>query len=264
MIGRSQLLATFCLLTNAILVPLLAAEPSTQPAAPAANPVMVNLSVDQRDMTVGRFLPHLQQQFPEFQYVAQPGQWQDFPLPALHLQNLSVGQVVQMLTNLYPELEVDELHSTNQFMPAPEGPTLYVFKNRPGPGPQSASGRVMAMGLADAIDRMAMRKARAAASPPSPQQFADFRKEATDELLSLLQAAISQVPAQEEPSLKLHKETEVLLIRGEDRQLKAASQALDALTTADDPKRYESQYVELLNRYQTLINQRQNQGNQGH
>jgi hypothetical protein len=252
----------FCLLTNAFLVPLLAAEPSTRPSAPAPSPVMVNLSVDQRDMTLGKFLPFLQQQTPDFQYVAQPGPWQDYALPPMRLQNLSVEQIVTMLTNLYPELEAAELHANDLF--GNQKPVLYVFKERPGPAPQSASGRVMAMGLADAIDRMAMRKARAAASPPSPEQFAAFRKEATDELLSLLQAAISQVPAQEEPSLKLHKETEVLLIRGEDRQLKAASQALDALTTADDPKRYESQYGELLSRYQTLINQRQNQANQGH
>ena len=270
MIGRSQLSATFCVLANAILVPLLAAEPPTQPSERAPKPVMVNLTVDQRDMTVGKFLPLLQQQVPGFQYVAQPGPWQDFPLPALHLQNLSIGQVVQMLTNLLPELEVDEVHSPNGLFPAPpEEPVLYVFKSRPGPGPQTGNVRVMAMGLADAIDRLAMRKARTAASPPSPEQFAAFRKEATDELLSLLQAAISQVPAQgepsqDEPSLKLHKETEVLLIRGEDRQLKAASQALDALMSADNPKRYESQYLELLNRYQTLMNERQNKGDQRH
>ena len=261
MIGRSRLSAMFCLLTNAILAPLLAAEPSTRPTAPAPGPVMVNLSVDQRDMTLGKFLPFLQQQTPDFQYVAQPGAWQDYALPPMRLQNLSVEQIVLMLTNLHPEIEADELYANDPFKQAP---VLYVFKERPGPGPQTGNVRVMAMGLADAIDRLAMRKARAAASPPSPQQFAAFRKEATDELLSLLQAAISQVPAHEEPSLKLHKETEVLLIRGEDRQLSAASQALNALTTADDPKRYESQYVELLNRYQTLINQRQNKGEQAH
>jgi hypothetical protein len=212
-------------------------------------------------MTLGKFLPLLQHQAPDFQYVAQPGSWQDFPLPPLRLQNLSVAQIVNMLTNLDPQLEVDELHANDLFRQAP---VLYIFKNRPGPAPETGDLRVMALGLSDAIDRLALRKARAAASPPSPEQFVTFRKEATDELLSLLQASISQAPAQEEPSLKLHKETEVLLIRGEDRQLRAASQALDALRSADDPKRYESQYLELLNRYQTLLNQRQNKGDQGH
>jgi hypothetical protein len=252
-----------CVVANAVLPVLLAAAPSTQPNAPAPNAVRVDLTVDDRGMTLGKFLPLLQQRAPEFQYVAEAGSWQDFPLPPLRLQNLSVGQIVTMLTNLDPQVEVDEIHGTDL---GPVAPVLYVFKSRPGAPPEADGMRVMALGLGDAIDRLALRKAWAvqAGSPPSPQQLVASRKEATDEILSLLEAAISQAPARQEPSLKLHKETEVLLIRGEERQLRAASQALDALKSADDPKRYEARYVELLNRYQALVNQRQGKSDQGH
>jgi hypothetical protein len=257
MIGRSRVSATFCLLTNAILAPLLAAAPATQPKPPPPNPVPVNLTVDERGMTLGKFLPVLQERSPEFQYVAQPGSWQDFPLPPLRLQNLAVGQIVTMLTNLDPQLEVDEIgaNSANNLFPQ-AGPVLYVFKSRPGAAPMPDDVRVMALGLGDAIDRLALRKAWAAdaASPPNAQQLAAFRKEATDEILSLLEAAISQVPGKE-PSLKLHKETAVLIVRGEERQLRAASQAIDALKSADDPKRYESQYIDLTNRFGRVTSQ---------
>ena len=172
---------------------------------------------------VADLLHHLQHLAPDFQYVAEPGPWQNTELPEMRLRGVTLPQVVEMLTNLVPDLRVANIPGTHN--------SLYVFSGRNRSAPGQARTELNAFGLADPVERFALRYALTDASngAPTPEQIAAGRKKALEQVLSLLQSAATQADPSSKPTLKLHEETMVLLVRGTVPQLNAITQSINAL-----------------------------------
>ena|SRR5579863_1965004 len=207
-------------------------QPDIQPSFTADQHLIDELNIPS-PIGLGDFFTLLQKKVPTFQYVAKPGDWQVFDIPPLHLRNVTVGQVFMLLGELDSGLEVTMVQPQS-----PNGEVIYVLKDRrppPSPPPAEAT-RVTAFGIADVVDNLALRKLKEQDQPSKPEEarvlFAKDRKEALADVLSLLQAAISRGEGPMLPvpdALKLHNETEVLLVKGTSGQIAAVADALEAL-----------------------------------
>ncbi|HXE52942.1 MAG TPA: hypothetical protein VN541_08010 [Tepidisphaeraceae bacterium] len=227
--------------------------PTTNPAEvkQPADPWLLDEVDVPAGQTVADFLKQIQHKAPVFQYVAEPGPWKDAKLPAVTLRSVSVDQIPLLLTNLDPTISFRSIKS-------PYGGinTIYVFGNSASPfTPTPVPAALSAFGLADPVERIGLRNAYDDAakqkSSPTPEQIAEGRKKALQEVLSLLEAAASQADPNFQASLKLHTETAVLLVRGTAPQLKAISEAINALQSNEEMNRYRTNYLNLSGRYES-------------
>jgi len=134
---------------------------------------------------------------------------------------------------------------------------LWLFSDRPVTPATGTEMRLVAFGLNDPIDRLALRKSWSITAfneiAPTPEEVATSRKAALKEVLSLLESAISQSPESgTAPSLKLHEETGVLLVKGTSGQINAITQALEALKSGDDPNQLRAKYNRLTSEYESI------------
>ena len=229
-----QRLFVACMPLVFLAMPLAGQSQTTQPGSDQR---VIDELVIQNPIPLSELFPMLQKKVPNFQYVAKPGNWQGFDLPPLHLKNVTVSQLFTVLYQLDADLAVNVIPDANR-----GGDILYVLKDQPNPTNQlfsnsRVSTRVTAYGLAEIVDNLAMRKERDKKYEADPQKsseiFAADRQKALDDILSLLEATLAQSSepsdAQPRASLKLHKETQVLLVKGTDNQINAVTNALDAL-----------------------------------
>jgi hypothetical protein len=230
------------------------AMPTTQPArTPALTGSRSPTVVKDLDVPAGAsvvdVLRQTQQEFPDFQYVAVPGAWQNCTLPRINLRDVTPDGIVNLLATLVPTLRIDTPPNTF-FL----GRSVYVFQSAATPaGAASQATQLSAYGLADPIARLGYRDAAADLAKdqeaPSAEQLAAGRKKALKEVLSLLEAAATQADPSFEPSLKLHEETEVLLVRGTAPQLAAVTQSLQALNSAESSRAYQTNLMRLTIQY---------------
>jgi hypothetical protein len=215
------------------------------------------LDVPGNSVTVGKFLGILKQKLPSFQYVANAGKWQDAMLPQLNLRNVTVPQIIDLLREIVPQMLANPFYAPGA---APgERSEFWVFRDQPEAQRSGDGVRLVAFGLNDSIDRLALRKSwsvtAANAIAPAPEQVATSRKEALKEILSLLEASLSQAEGPgTAPSLKLHEETGVLLVKGLPGQINAITQALEALKSGDDPNQLKTKYGRLDSEYESIKN----------
>lgn len=236
--------------------------PSTGPTRQAHppqydSPPVAQHTVDELDVPAGSsvadLLHQVQQKVPEFQYVVEPGPWEKSPLPQMRLRAATLEQVVQMLTNVVPNLEVANLSRSG---PMP----FYVFSGRNRPAPADST-ELLAFGLAEPVERIRLRNALAGLAKeqdaPTPAQMEAARKNALKDVLSLLESAVEQADPGHQASLKLHEQTEVLLVRGTVAQLKAVNQALGALeSSAPSRERDMTELLARLRNENTALKQR--------
>lgn len=229
-----------------LAVPCLGGTPDTEPAAPnglfgvgAAGTVFKSLDVP-AGMSVTDLLRRVQEQAPEFQYVAEPGDWQQHALPKMTLHGVTVQQVLDILTTVVPGVKVVDVGN------GPNG--VYVFHDTTGPA--YGANALGAYGLTDPVERLGLRDAYAGLpkgqGTPTPEQIAAGRKKALQEVLSLVESAATQADPSVRPSLKLHEETDVLLVSGTPFQLDAVSHSLTALQSAELSKQYKISYENLM------------------
>jgi hypothetical protein len=219
--------------------------------SPAAPPVINELNVPADGMPLAEFLASVQDREPSFQYVASAGAYQQAMVPRMHLRNVTVQQVVEMVRRLVPSVEITVEESR-------ESPTaLWIFRQIPGASGSDPSQRVSAFGLNDAVERLTMRKAWSsgldAKEPPTPDQISAARKDAVKEVLSLVETALAQSSDQgTSPTLKFHEATGVLLVKGTSLQTNAIAQTLEALKSGEDPDQLRVKYNRLANQVQNL------------
>lgn len=192
-------------------------------------------------------LHRLRQLDPAFQYVAEPGTWQDTRLPEIQLRDVTTTDVIQILSNLVPDLRIQPINGS-----------VWVLSSR-GRAPSAPATQLSAFGLSDPVERIGLKDAWDALGKdqdaPTAEQIAAGRKQALKEVLSLLESAVTQADPSFQPSLKLHEATEVLLVRGTGAQLTAVSQAIKALQTTEGMNDYERNYKHLADRYALVQSQ---------
>jgi len=224
-----------------------AATPGTRPAeqtsdstAPGGQQIIRELNLP-KGSSAADLLHHLRQLDPAFQYVAEPGPWQDTLLPEIQLRDVGTTEVMMILSNLVPDLKMQQVTGS-----------VWVVnsRSRGGSGQQT---QLSAFGLADSVERIGLKEAWATVAKdqgtPTADQIAAGRKQALQEVLSLLESAVTQADPSFQPSLKLHEGTGVLLVRGTPAQLNAVSEAIRALQSTPGMAEYERTYKHLADQY---------------
>ncbi len=160
--------------------------------------------------------------------VRDPGVPGDYPMiPAMSLKNVSVGQFLEFLQETLPGVIVRKING-------PTGP-LFAIRIRPdeaaigfGQNPRGA-GRLRLYRLAEVINALAVTDTDAGAAPATRPSRAARVKEATNHVLSLLQAALEEVEPNEPYVVKIHEPTLTLLFKGNPAQQAALQDALMTL-----------------------------------
>lgn len=179
------------------------------------SPVIAELSVAKGSMTVGKLLPILQEKAPGFEYVIEPGPWQDAEVPDLKLHEVSLIQVISILSTFCPTLSYTTVGGGDR-------QPVYVFRNRTMGG--NADIRVQAFGISAIVDRLAAR----ADGTSDRAKFQKARQDTLQHVLSLIENTLNQTA---EPGMKatvsFHAETETVLVRGSGNQINSVRQALE-------------------------------------
>lgn len=226
---------------------LTAAPPATRPGgtphdSDALPPYMVKELSIPAGASVADLLQRVQREAPAFEYVALPGDWQKYPLPEIKLHFATLQEIVGLLKTLVPNLQVSDISG---------GSMLWVFQGRNDVASQYKE--LGAYGLSDPVERLGLRNALAALGngedTPTADQVAAGHKKALEQVLSLLESAATQADPSVQPSLKLHEDTEVLLVTGTRPQLSAISQSLKALQSAEGAGQYKESYRGLAIQY---------------
>lgn len=230
------------------------AVPATQPAGTPAvshshSPKVIKDLDIPAGTSVADVLQRIQHEFPDFQYVAVPGAWQNYTLPRINLRDVTPDGIVNLLATLVPVMKIDT--PANTFF---LGHSVYVFQSAANPAGAASQAQLAAYGLADPVERLGVRNALVALGKghdtPTPEQVAAGHKKALEQVLSLLESAATQADPSVRPSLKLHEETEVLLVTGTRPQQNAISQSLKALQSVKVLDQYKGSYENLAHLYE--------------
>lgn len=213
------------------VAPMAAADsPATQPAARTPGDkleqqVLPDLGTGDNSGTVAQFLTMVEDKVPGFQVVmaGDPSVWETLRMPRMRLKNATVGQLVQLMRDMYPGLEVNVEEYGNS-------PPVYLFRingnlndlfHNSGMG--SEAGQSLAVfGLSDAVERLEHRRSKNEAHPPE-------RKEVLSQVLSLIKQVVAEADSVA-PRLEIHEETETLLLRGTPKQVHAVNETINTLT----------------------------------
>jgi len=215
----------------AIVLPLILSVPVSAAPSPATRPVdsaptgaapavLAEIKVE-RELRLPQFISSLREKDPDLQIVIAGGrpELENLYVPPMHLKNVTIDQVLQLLQQTCRGLEVGQI--------AGQGPqTVYVLslpQNDPVAG--HSDGQLQVYALADAVERLAARSAK------DPAKIdAGARRAALDAVLSLLKAAAGQADNNAPvPSVQVHEETQTLLVKGTGPQLEAVRTAIGAL-----------------------------------
>lgn len=201
----------------------------------------------QADTTLKQFVTQLGATWKDVQILQFGGPWQDLRLPSLHLRNVTRKQILVLMGDLFPELEIHSLDGNLAFGDQYAGDVL-VFQQRPG-SQIPIRTRMTAFGLAQTVDRLVFHKDMIALLPreeparpgqPQPPLPAEVRaaneaaeKQALSDVLSLIQATLEQCSEPDVvPSVKLHEPTETVLVKGTPAQIDAVAHTLQALNAS--------------------------------
>jgi hypothetical protein len=180
---------------------------------------------------------------PEFNSVVvrEPGVSNDYPtLPSMTLKNVTVGQFLQFVMASYPGVTVRRIDG-------PSG-SLYSIRVRLDEESLRKSqmmqerNRVRLYRLTDVIndqaDQLAAKDAPTTNESENHKARSEYVKEATTQVLSLLQAALDQVDADSPMVLKMHEATLTLMFKGSLPKQTVLEEAIQTLQPRYAPKRF--------------------------
>jgi hypothetical protein len=208
------------------------------PVAPA--PIESTVLPDGRidGVQLADYLALLHQKFPEFNsvIVRPPGVPDDYPtLPVMDLKGVTIGQLLDFVKASHPNIQVQRIDGPSAplyvihvgvsedilatggagakiLMGAPIDPTTGL--------PVSANNvAIHVYRLSDIVNNLARRK----------EGDGDHVKQALDDVLSLLQAALDAAGEKDPAVLKVHSPTLTLVFKGTPSQLGVITQTLDTL-----------------------------------
>lgn len=220
-----------------------APAPPPKPADPARfDPDAPLPEIKVEGVTLEDLVQFLQDARPGFQAVVvrDPGAPRDYPQITMRLKNVSTMQLLGLIQKAYPQVTIDD---------TTEGPggVVYCIKVIPDPAPQGggfAGGGMLGQrldlnaryvqvySLARAVNMLAAEKAA------DPKDRAKAGRDATNQLLSLLKAAITQSDADgANAALQVHEETQTLVFKGTPAQQQLIDSVLRAVAPPDDDAR---------------------------
>jgi hypothetical protein len=180
---------------------------------------------------------------PEFNSVVirEPVVSNDYPtLPSMTLKNVSVGQFLQFVMASYPGVTVRRIDG-------PSG-SLYSIRVRLDDESLRKSqmmqdrNRVRLYRLTDVIndqaDQLAAKDAPTTNESDNRKARSEYVKEATTQVLSLLQAALDQVDADSPMVLKMHEATLTLMFKGSPAKQTVLEEAIQTLQPRNAPRRF--------------------------
>ena len=194
------------------------------------NGVPQDLDVGQPPPSLKTFLADMHQKFPNFQAVTAGNQevWDRLFLPPMHLSKVNLAQVLHVLGDVFPGLEIKpEQVSGSQ--------PVFVFNIPQGyvPGYSGEGNLFQVVGLADAVERQVLSSMVAGQADANTPKA---RKLALDQVLSLIKEAVKEAdPSAPPPDMKIHDETQTLLLKGNNKQLNAVSSVLQVLSRHQGP-----------------------------
>ena len=194
------------------------------------------------DSKLDDVLDFMKEKIPGFNAVIirSPGASPDYPtVPHLTTKDLTVGQFLEFVKTAFPGVQIQRI----------DGPTTPLFviriQNMGGPGPNTfgfAPGPaqptteptlVWVYRLNDVVNGLA--NAEAGTNGKS-----DVKK-ATDDILSLIQAAMEQCDPKNPPVLKIHDATQTLLFKGTGKQKEVLDQVLMTLQPNENDQQLKKQ-----------------------
>ncbi len=183
--------------------------------------VIADLSVAKDSTTIGKLLPVLKEKAPAFEYVVEPGPWEDSAVPEMKLQDVTIPQVISILATFSPNFTFRTIDAEGLF---PNRPPVYIFKNRTSEA--NADIRVQAFGVSAIVDRLAARVEGIA----DRAKYQKARQDTLEHVLSLIENTLSQaaVPGIK-PVVSFHGETDTVIVKATNSQIDAVKQTLDTL-----------------------------------
>lgn len=179
--------------------------------------------LDAEGITLRDFLALLRDRVPGFQAVVSAEAIGDLGLPPIHIKKVTVGQILTLVANLYPDVQVNPLNS---------GGSAPVYLFTPQRAPVLPGTRVVAYGLSKLVDRLAARNAPAK-NAAAPDQAA--RAKALDEVLTLVKTTLAQSDADERAVLQVHEGTQTILVKGTQSQTESVRNTLNSLEESLGP-----------------------------
>jgi hypothetical protein len=163
--------------------------------------------------------------------VRDPGVPADYPtLPVMTLKNVTLGQFLQFVRAAYPGVEIVRI----------DGPAgaLYSIRIRPDEeairrasfraDARADANRVRLYRLTDVVNALSADKLRVGPNEEAPNRD-EVIKDATNQVLSLLQAALDQTDQDGPVTLKIHEPTQTLMFKGSRAKQDVLEEALSTL-----------------------------------
>lgn len=201
----------------------LATDRSPPQAAAGTMEQQVVPDLDVEGVPLRDFLALLRDKVPGFQAVVASEAIGDLSLPPIHLKKVTVGQILTLIANLYPDVQVNPLNS---------GGSVPVYLFTPQRAPVMPGTRVVAYGLSKLVDRLAARNAPAK-NAAAPDQAA--RAKALDEVLTLVKTTLAQSDADAHAVLQVHEGTQTILVKGTQAQTESVKNTLNSLEESLGP-----------------------------
>jgi len=211
---KLRYVAIVLLLTNFSQVSL-AAQATTATTDPADPMEKVLPEVKFDGVSLLDALDFLQDVSPGFSVVRKPSNDDaaDSSRLTMHMKNVTVRQVLEAMQIEFPSVIIQPLG------PGGTDASIYIVGSKAQPKPEQMILQVFRLG--PAIQAMSERNAAKANDKP------------LDDILSLIQAALSQVPSQTPPTVQVHEATQTLIFKGNHEQLAAVQQAMAAVGPSD-------------------------------
>ncbi len=203
--------------------------PPTNGAGEIENVVLPELKFDA--VPLDEVIDSLRERVPGFNpvVVRQPGVPNDYPtLRGVNIRNVTLGQFLDFLKTAYPGVEIMGIKG-------PAG-SIHVIRVTPkfdlfSPG-MMMPGAPFEGGVATSVYRLTdIIDSLAAAKSQGQQPTAEARKQAMNDVLSLMQAALEQSDKDSPAVLKVHEATQVLLFKGSEQKRAVIEQILKTLET---------------------------------
>jgi hypothetical protein len=214
-----------------------AAPPAAAPAAAADEGTELDRVVPELkvlDQQLEDLVDYLQDIEPRFKalVVRDPDVPREYPQVRLRLKRVPLGQILEVLTTAYPDIEVAPVQPNNG-PPGADARPVYIVKVHASDRAKASSGEAVPGGVK--VYRLTgVVGALTQSTHPdiSAKDRPAAEKESLDQVLSLVKAAVSQVGqggANPAPLLQVHPETQTLIFKGSSEQRDAVEDVLAAL-----------------------------------
>jgi hypothetical protein len=218
-----------CVLVMLIMAGVALGAGATQPIAPVTWATTMP-AIELSHQPLEKVLNELKQKVPGFDFtISRINVPHDYPvLPTMTVENVSIGQFLNLIPSELPGVAVQLNDATNPPWQNPTPLPLPFATLNITPAPIQNEPEVRLFGLEEIID-----------SRCEPEKPGVNEKQVSDNVLSLIQAALEQSDTKPMPILKMHASTKTLIFKGTADQAEIVGNAIASLKTSDEGERYQ-------------------------